>query len=316
MLPGFITYMKVERQFSPATISKYRDNIQWFVREFGDRRAGDLALTDFISLKERLAADDGRREGRVSSIICAVKCILAYARDVHHARVFDLSAIRLPRKRRQPVVYLTDEELTRFLQAIPIRNWDGQPRLSGCRVRALVEILAASGMRISEALSLNREDIKFEEREAVIVGKGKKQRKVYFTGRALDWLKQYLALRTDSSPALFATSTGVRLCIGTVDTIFRRITKWAGIEKRVTPHILRHTMATRLLSNGCPIGFIKEMLGHERLETTCRFYLGVLDEGDRKKAYENFLHYNIGLEKPPFQPEGEGRSSHPYPSVP
>src|SRR5437879_589370 len=143
LLPGFVEYMKVERQFSPATISKYRDNIQWFLGEFGDRRASDLALPDFISLKARLTVDDRRKEARVASIICALKSILSYARDVHKASVLDLSTIRLPRKPRQPVVYLTDEELTRFLQAIPIRNWDGQPRLSGYRLRALVEVLAA-----------------------------------------------------------------------------------------------------------------------------------------------------------------------------
>src|SRR5436309_4064576 len=85
LLPGFVQYMSVERQFSAATISKYRDNIQWFLREFGDRRPGDLSLPDFISLKARLTVDDRRREGRVASILCAIKSMLAYARDVHKA---------------------------------------------------------------------------------------------------------------------------------------------------------------------------------------------------------------------------------------
>src|SRR5712691_11478595 len=79
--------------------------------------------------------------------------------------------------------------------------------------------------------------------------------------------------------------------------MFRRNTKWAVLEKRVTPHMIRHTTATNLLRNGCPIGFIKEILGHENLETTCRYYLGILNKKDVKFAHETYTEFATGHDK-------------------
>src|ERR1700739_1236254 len=147
-------------------------------------------------------------------------------------------------------------------------------------------------MRISEALSLNRSDINFEKREARVIGKGNKERTVFFTARSLHWLKHYLDTRTDNHEALFVTETGAdRLKRPDIWRFFKRFQKESGVKKRITPHLLRHTAATQLLFNGCPIGHIKEILGHERLETTCRYYLG-LDQRAAKAAHEKFLRYS------------------------
>jgi integrase/recombinase XerD len=146
-------------------------------------------------------------------------------------------------------------------------------------------------MRISEALSLNRTDIDFERREARIIGKGRKQRTVFFTDRALSWLTRYFAARSDHHPAAFVTiDCSARLGRTDIWRPFKQHQRFSGITKRVTPHLLRHTAATQLLFNGCPIGHIKEILGHERLETTCRYYLG-LDHRAAKAAHQKFLHY-------------------------
>jgi len=169
-----------------------------------------------------------------------------------------------------------------------LRTWTGKARLSGFGFRTLVETLSATGMRISEALSLDRDSINRERKEAVIIGKGNRQRTVFFTDRALEWITRYLDLRGDSNPALFVTLKGTRLSIDAVEPMFRRHTQWAGLEKRVTPHMIRHTTATTLLRNGCPIGFIKEILGHANLETTCRYYLGIMSQADTKKAHQTY----------------------------
>ncbi len=82
---------------------------------------------------------------------------------------------------------------------------------------------------------------------------------------------------------------GRRLTVNGVQQTFQRTVKRAKLAKRVTPHTLRHTAATLLLRNGCPIGYIKEVLGHSRLETTCRYYLGVLDKVDTKRAFDQYM---------------------------
>jgi integrase/recombinase XerD len=98
--------------------------------------------------------------------------------------------------------------------------------------------------------------------------------------------------RTDTHEALFVRQDGKeRLSRTDIWRPFMRHRELAGISKRITPHLLRHTAATQLLFNGCPIGHIKEILGHERLETTCRYYLG-LDHRAAKAAHQKYLSYD------------------------
>ena len=156
-------------------------------------------------------------------------------------------------------------------------------------MRALVEILLGTAMRISEALSLDRRQIDFENREAKITGKGGKERVVFFTERALYWLRRYWQARTDSSEPAFVRQDGKRRWQrADIWRLFARHSQMAGLSKPVRPHLLRHSAATQLLFNGCPIGHIKEILGHERLETTCRYYLG-LDRKAAKAAHAQYL---------------------------
>ena len=141
-----------------------------------------------------------------------------------------------------------------------------------------------------EALSLGRDSINFENKEAKIIGKGNKERTVFFNDRSLEWVKYWLEERKDEFEPMFVSQKGTRLNKGDINKLFIRTSKKAGITKHLTPHILRHTMATNLLFNGCPINHVKELLGHTRLETTCRYYLGI-DKSKAKEAHSKFLNY-------------------------
>jgi integrase/recombinase XerD len=187
-------------------------------------------------------------------------------------------------------VFLTPDEVARFVSAIPLTTSKNQPHHPGIRFRALVETLLGSAMRIGEVLSLNRTSIDFERKEARVIGKGNKERTVFFTDRALHWLGRYLEMRTDDAAALFLSQSGSRLSRTDIWRPFSRFRRIAGLNKPVRPHLLRHTAATQLLFNGCPVGHIKEILGHERLETTCRYYLG-LDRRAAKAAHQQYLVY-------------------------
>jgi integrase/recombinase XerD len=295
VLPGFLDYLAVELHYAPATTQKYGDNLRVYVRDIANPRISEMTVHDFITLKARLA-ERGAGQSYVASFIAALKSLLTYARDILDVQLFvDLAAIHLPRIPRREVVYLTNEELRQFLDAIPLLTRKREPRLSGHRFRAITETLAGTGMRISETLGLRKADVDFELREAKIIGKGNKQRTVFFSEEALEWIVKYLALRTDNSPLLFANADGLPVQRGSVERACRLNAVWAGIDKPVSPHMLRHTMATNLLRNGCPLGFIKEILGHEKLETTCRFYLGMLDKAGMKEAHRNYLNYQAQL---------------------
>jgi len=218
--------------------------------------------------------------------------------------VMNVSLIRAPGAPRRQVVYLTPDEYNEFIEAIPLYTGFGRQRLSQFCFRALVETLAATGMRISEALSLDVDSVDLSKGEAVIIGKGNKQRTVFFTERARTWINRYLGLRNDANQALFACTNGRRLRVGNVQAMFRRTNAplFKRLAKRVTPHILRHTAATNLLQRGCPVGHIKEILGHQNLETTCRFYLGQLTKAEVRRAFDAYMHYEVPISESPPSP--------------
>lgn len=303
LLPGFVAYLTSERRFSAGTVYTYRENIRWIIRHRGDAAVADIDLQWIIDLKSHLLSN-GTGSSRVAGITYALKNALIFARDVLSAPVMNVEFIRAPGAPRRQVVYLTPDEYNDFTEAIPLYTGFGRQRLSQFCFRALVETLAATGMRISEALSLDVDSVDLLKGEAVVIGKGNKQRTVFFTERALTWINRYLALRNDATQPLFTGRNGRRLLVTSVHAMFERTnaTVLARIGKRVTPHILRHTAATNLLQRGCPVGHIKEILGHQNLETTCRFYLGQLTKAEVRKAFDAYMHYEIPMSEAPQPP--------------
>ena len=259
---------------------------------FGDKSVEEFSKTDLLRLKSYWLSKS-LSASRQMSILLALRRFLTFCRDEKKLTLcLEPGEIKPPPRRRREVVFLTPEEIESFIATIPLITYKGDVHHAGIRLRAVVEALLGSAMRISELLSLNRNSIDFERREAKIVGKGDKERTVFFTDRSLLWIKRYLESRTDDFPALFVCQNGrSRLRRDDLWRYFDRHRKLAGIKKKVRPHILRHTAATALLFNGCPVGHIKAILGHERLETTCRYYLGI-DHRAAKAAHEKYLNYS------------------------
>ncbi len=294
LIPMFLKYGQFELMFSQNTLTKYDECLKWVVRDIGDLKVTELSLFHFTELKQ-IITNRGCGTSRVASMVFSMKSFLKYCKDYLELPVMDYKKIRSPRFKRREVIYLTNEEIEQFVSAIKIENGPraiNSVRMDGLRFRVLVEVLLGTGMRISEALSLNRDMVDFEKAEAKIIGKGSKERTVFFSERSLDWVKRYLSLRTDNEPALFLTQQNTRLSKIDVPGFFKRYSKKAGITKKLTPHVLRHTCATNLLFNGCPINNVQVILGHDRLETTCRYYLGV-DKTKAKEAHGNFLNYQL-----------------------
>lgn len=255
------------------------------------RLPSSFTRNDLLFLKRRWL-EKNLSASRQMSLLLSLRRFLQFCRDQKGvALTFNPDEIKAPTRPRREVVFLTPDEIDLFIATIPLQTNRGEVHHAGLRLRAVIEVLLGSAMRISEALSLNRDSIDFEKREARVIGKGNKERTVFFTDRALKWIRLYLSSRQDESPALFVCQNNKdRLRRDDLWRYFERHRKLAGIKKKLTPHILRHTAATQLLFNGCPVGHIKTILGHERLETTCRYYLG-LDQRAAKNAHQQYLHY-------------------------
>src|SRR5258708_17873319 len=295
LVEGFIRYIKFELSLSPQTAEKYQDALGWVIRDIGDIEVTQINQNHITLLKQRMMIR-GAGEARVGTIIFALKSFLKYCKEFLDLGVLDNKKVKSPKRHRREVLFLTPEEIQQFIYTIKLeRSWNGGTRektyrMEGLRFRTLVEVLLGTAMRISEALSLNRDSIDFEKKEAKIIGKGNKERTVFFSDRSLEWVRLYLAERKDEQKPLFITQRLSRLSRVDIHGLFKRYAIKSGINKKITPHILRHTVATTLLFNGCPISHVKEIFGHERLETTCKYYLGV-DKRKAKEAHELFLNY-------------------------
>lgn len=290
--PEVLSWLQVEAGFRPESVLKYKDCLKHAARILSDPPIRRLAKTDILRLKSDLISRN-LSASRQTGIIIALKRLLLYCRDELKIVCLDPEELRPPKRPRRVVEYLTPEDIQKFTDSIRVETYRGAPHLSGLRFRALVEVLLGTAMRISEVLSLNRDQINCDLREAQIVGKGNKERTVFFTERSLTWVARYLKTRCDDNPALFVTQKDAKRMKRTdVWRFFKRHTRLSGLKRPVRPHLLRHTAATQLLFNGCPVGHIKEILGHERLETTCRYYLG-LDHRAAKRAHEQYLHYEV-----------------------
>lgn len=156
------------------------------------------------------------------------------------------------------------------------------------RERALIEVFYATGCRLSEIAGLNRQDIDWQNSSAKVVGKGNKEREVYFSFKAIYHLKKYLASRHDLVPALFITERKPYRRMGNraIQREFKKIAKRAGITKNLHPHVMRHTMATLTLNNGADIVAVQSLLGHSNPGTT-QIY-AQLTSVRRKEQYQRY----------------------------
>ena len=153
---------------------------------------------------------------------------------------------------------------------------------------AIIDLLASSGMRIGELVTLNREDINFNERECVVFGKGNRERLVYFDARTKIHLQNYLDSRTDSSPALFVTLRAPykRIQIGGVELRLRELGRRLSIPK-VHPHKFRRTLATSAIDKGMPIEQVQQLLGHQKIDTTMHY--AMVKQQNVKLAHRKFI---------------------------
>jgi site-specific recombinase XerD len=209
----------------------------------------------------------------------------------HDAPVLHPEKIDLPK---------ADSRQMEFLAVDKIEELLAQPQLStqtGLRDRAILEVLFSTGLRVSELVSLNREQVNTQSREFGVIGKGRRPRVVFLSPRAADWLDRWIATREDKWSPVFVRFSGkrenilsdgeeMRLTTRSVQRLVEKYCRKAHLPIQVSPHGIRHSFATDLLSNGASLRDVQEMLGHKNISTT-QIYTHVT-RPQLKKAHDTY----------------------------
>lgn len=282
----FLDYADFELELSPETIAKYKESLRWAERYMKDIHSPTEITKEHIFSMKRQMKSKGLSANRMNSIIFSLRIFLNYCNNEEKLNTINFKDITPMKVPKRQVTYLKKEEVEEFLNSINTKD------IRGLRIRTLTELLLATGMRISECLSINKEDVDWENKEIVIIGKGNKQRTVFLTDRSINWLRMYLLKRTDNNPALFVTfGDNKRLTRFDLSKQFRRHSKNLNIKTKLHPHLFRHTMATWMLHSGADITFIQAILGHSNIQTTAQYYLGT-DKQAIKEAHNKYLRFD------------------------
>ena len=263
----FLRHLAVERNASPHTLRAYRTDLDDFAR-FCAARAGDgLVAADSRTVRAWLAALHGRGldPASVARKLAAVRSCFRFLARRGVVERNPARDVRGPRRPRTLAGFLPVDETHLLVEA---RAVGGAAR---ARDRAVLELLYATGLRVSELAGLDLDAVDRRERTVRVVGKGRKERIVPFGTKAADALDAWLAGRGVAPGPLFRSRRGGRLGVRALHTVVRSAARAAGLTRRVTPHTLRHSFATHLLDAGADLRAIQELLGHSRLSTTQRY---------------------------------------------
>lgn len=278
----FLDYCEVEKGLSDKTQENYQRYLNKFLvwlektnkEKFKPHQLTSEDVWNYRLFLSRYKDKKGKtlKKSTQNYYLIALRALLSYfsARDIVS---LPSDKISLPRsaKKEKTVKFLKLEQIEKLLDAPDTKS------KQGVRNRAILETLFSTALRIAELVALNKEQLQNIEKkkdfELSIVGKGDYPRTVYFSERALTWLKKYLEIRKDNEKPLFIRYSGrkkadSRLTSRTIERIVKKCAIQAGIPVFTTPHVLRHSMATDLLNQGVDLRTIQEFLGHRSITST------------------------------------------------
>ncbi|MGO9274989.1 MAG: tyrosine recombinase XerC [Terriglobia bacterium] len=281
LIDRYIDYLQNERNASAHTIRSYRGDLVLF-RDFlkgGDPEAVvDVNSIDALRVRAFLAFLF-ERENKKTSIARRLAGVRAFFKFLVHEAVVAANvaaSVSTPKLPKTLPRIMTEEELNTFLDRVAQAAAEGSLGLA--RNRAILELLYASGLRVSELVGLDLRSVNLEECMLVALGKGDKERVVPFGSKAKQALVDYLPVRErilhkwkTASPALFLNLRGQRLTTRSVDRLVKACVRQFGPNVRTSPHSLRHAFASHLLMEGADLRSIQEMLGHTSLSTTQKY---------------------------------------------
>ena len=279
----FIRYLSLEKNASPHTCRCYGKDLEEF-EDFLKKSEMYLSASGRVEIEkaDRMAIRKYmsllHRKNRKSSIARKVSTLRSFFKYLTREQVIasnPAKSVSTPKVEKTLPTTLTVDEAFRLMESpksIPEKS-SGVSKESRLRDRAILELLYSSGLRVSELVGLNLDQLNPDLGIVRVMGKGRKERIVPVGVKALEALKDYLEERGVSrgEEAIFMNSLGGRLTTRSVGRLIKKYTRHSGIFRKVSPHSLRHTFATHLLDAGADIREIQEMLGHSSLSTTQRY---------------------------------------------
>lgn len=296
-IPSFLDYCEIEKGLSNNTQRNYKQYLDLFVKWLKKTDSENLLpheltanhIWDYrLFLARTYKTNRGEYLGKKSQnyYLIALRALLDFLAD-RDIETLPSSKIKLAKQKADETIsFLEVRDVEAMLKTHDIST------TTGLRDRAIMELFFSSGMRISELVALNSDQLSFLKDkdpnrtfELSIVGKGKHIRTIFISPRAAEWLRTYLAARKDMAKPLFVNHRSknlddCRLTPRSIQKMIARSAMLAGISKKVTPHTLRHTYATDLLGHGADLRSVQELLGHKNVSTT-QIYTHVTNKGLR-----------------------------------
>jgi len=269
----FLNYLTYERNASENTVTAYRDDLESFLTFLSDdyftmpREQLELGRIDHLTVRAYLAHLSRRKLSR-SSIARHLSAMRSFFKYLMREGVVEANPARTVATPKR------EKHLPSVMQTSDIALLLEQPDTStplGTRDRAFLELLYGSGLRISELVGIDLDDIELRARLVKVRGKGKKERIVPFGSKAEEAVRNWLEVRKTDDSALFVNYRGERITTRSVRRLFDRYVRGAALRKGISPHTMRHSFATHLLNAGADLRGIQELLGHASLSTTQKY---------------------------------------------
>ncbi|HUC87915.1 MAG TPA: site-specific tyrosine recombinase/integron integrase [Candidatus Binatia bacterium] len=290
----FLEYLEIEQNRSQKTIRNYDHYLTRLIDFAGNIKVSDIdaeLVRKWRLWLNRLGTNTSDELGKLTLNyhLIALRSFLKFCakRDIP---ALAADKIELAHTVRKQVTFLNEEELGRLFSQPDVN------KITGLRDRAILELLFSSGLRVSELVGLDKDHINLKRREFMVRGKGQKDRPIFISPEAAQWLQAYVDKRSDNTRPLFIRYSGRkqvdlsgnyhRLTARSVQRLVGRYARLAGITKHVSPHVMRHSFATDLLMNGGDIRAIQAMLGHSNISTT-QIYAHITDP-HLKAVHERF----------------------------
>lgn len=295
----FLEYLEVEKNVSRLTIRNYRQYLANLSDWLSSKKIADIKALDLECLRKyrlhlaRTITDQGNSLSKKtqSYYLIALRSMLKWLIK-NDVPVLSPDKIDLPKAESVPMRYTDTQHIATLLESPDLTT------TTGLRDRTIMELLFSTGLRVSELVNLNREQLNLDSGEFGVVGKGRRPRVVFLSDRAKFWLRQWLTSREDKWSPLFIHFAGkkeknlydegekMRLSVRTVQRIVDKYAKKCNLPIKLSPHGVRHSFATDLISNGANLRDVQEILGHKSIVTT-QIYTHVT-KPQLKKAHQQF----------------------------
>lgn len=271
----FSSYLEHEKRASDHTLKNYLVDLQQFNLFVKERFKKANVNLDFNSIDHLVVRDfigslfGNKNPTSIARKLSSIRSFFEYCLRQGHVKNNPAKEVASPKIPKRIPKFLTVDEIFSLLSA------PNSKTVLGARDKAILELLYASGLRVSELVSLNIPEINLEEGVVRVLGKGRKERLVPVGDKAAQALRQYYEFRknlvSDGNDSVFVNKHGQRISVRSVERMLIKYLRQTGINKTVTPHVLRHTFATHLLNAGADMRGIQELLGHSSLSTTQKY---------------------------------------------